>query len=453
MDQEPLRRDRAWTRPEQATAPKWPGMSIRFFAMGFAALLLLSALYAGGDYASSVYRSFTSKAPAEFDPRPAPRPPSSGDSSNGSGMISIQRVPPETGSPEPVARQLEQLQPSSGSPSHAPASVSTTEAAKIHTKGQQRLAVKSGQSALKAVEEWIAEAMLWQKEVEPLNKSDAGRRIAADLALVDQYQAVINEERPDTDVATELRQVISELLEPLQQAADNKDDLSVTPDGINESFANYRAQAVAARDALRKLRNQVNAIRERAKDLEPASVTLDKALADRQVELASLEAESRTKELTKDREEAKRKRIEAEREAMRIQAEQDAAAIVAKAEKDKLIARAKAPEVRRLLAPFISPGYMQYRGGFVRDAVEGPMSYKGILDSGALNQTTIGLTRLYTLAADPRGLAIGNDRPGLWNYVGYPEGWSKSDQDYMRRVQDLLRELGPTLVELNMLAP
>lgn len=96
---------------------------------------------------------------------------------------------------------------------------------------------------------------------------------------------------------------------------------------------------------------------------------------------------------------------------------------------------------------------MQYRGGFVRDAVEGPMSYKGILDSGALNQTTIGLTRLNTLAADPRGLAIGNDRPGLWNYVGYPEGWSKSDQDHMRKVQDLLRELGPTLVELEMLAP
>lgn len=447
MDQEPLRRDRAWSRPERATAPTWPSMSIRIFVVAFAVLLVLSALYAGSDYATAIIRGFRAESPTP--------PP---DTMTNEPMYFPSRPSrPAEPEPVPIVTQSEPLPPTNPSrpiKTETPSpSSSAVDPAKIHAKGQQRLAVTSGQSALKAISEWIEEQTLWKKEVESLLTSDDGRRIAGDVALLDQFQVVISEERPDPEMAEELQRVVNETLEPLRQVAENENDYSATPAGIDEAFKKYRNEAIAARDSLRKLRARANSIRQRAIALDPSSKTLETALADRQVELATLEVENRTRELAKDREVAAQMRIEAEREALRIQAEQEAAAIVAKAEKEKLIARAKSREVQRLLTPFISNGYMQYRGSYVRDAVEGPLSYKGILDSGALDPTIQGLAKLNHIALDPRGIAIGNDRPGVWNYAGYPAGWSKSDQDYMRQVQDLLRELGPTLVELKMLAP
>jgi hypothetical protein len=140
-----------------------------------------------------------------------------------------------------------------------------------------------------------------------------------------------------------------------------------------------------------------------------------------------------------------------------MQADLDAADVRSKADRAKLIARAKSPDVQRYLATFLAKGYTQPVGNnmgirYERMTQETPISFSRLQTSGALENSMQGLKTLNLIASE--GWSPPNkwhDRPA-WQ-IALDQPFTKSDQEFVQRAQDLLRELGPTLVDLKMLAP
>ena len=431
-----------WAGPPKAHL-RWPAMLFGVFGISVGILIVAIGLYALLDYSAE-------NTPVVFESPDRPHPEAFVRSSTGERRQERYLSEPESERPRVVTPTP--LPVSSTNASNTSSS-SAADEARQHAKSRQRTLVAKGNEVLRLLDECDQEVKLWTESVQPLLENETGKRIAGDESLVRQFRVVYRRDRPSAQLASELRTSLTDLMAPMQAALKDDQDVRLPREELSDEISKLYVEAKTLRDSLREPRKQIDSIADVAKSLPPQAKSLRQAMTDSQNAERLAETRRMEQETTRATREAAERLAVAE--AKRIEDEANAAIAKqqAEAEHARLVAKAKTPEVRRLLTPFISKGYMQYRGGFVRDANEGPMSYKGILDSGALNQTTIGLTRLNTLAADPRGLAIGNDRPGLWNYVGYPEGWSKSDQDHMRKVQDLLRELGPTLVELEMLAP
>ncbi len=116
------------------------------------------------------------------------------------------------------------------------------------------------------------------------------------------------------------------------------------------------------------------------------------------------------------------------------------------AQKVQLRAKAKDPKVAVKLAPFTTPGYLQFGGSSYEKA---PLSYTAIVQSGALAPTQAGLQRL----ADIAYTTDDKDRP-RWRFkLNHPKGWTKdnNDREMVMEVQQLLIELGPVLAEMGAL--
>jgi hypothetical protein len=168
---------------------------------------------------------------------------------------------------------------------------------------------------------------------------------------------------------------------------------------------------------------------------------MDKMLAEERARVALAKAEVQVTEAS-----ASKAQSEKELEAKKIA---DAT------EKERLRAKAKTTEVATALAPFLGSGYWQ--PGHAQKGVDaGPVSLSAIKAAGALTQTRQGVRELYNLGANPH-----NDRSAGWppadRLVGKPlDQWYKnkdSARDTAKKAQDLLLELGDTLVELGLLAP
>lgn len=127
----------------------------------------------------------------------------------------------------------------------------------------------------------------------------------------------------------------------------------------------------------------------------------------------------------------------------------EAAQVAAQARQEALIAKAKNPETLDRLKPFTSKSTMAFRSpGYDRfqwepDQTEAvPHSFGALSRYGALEQTDKGIKRLHYVVMDKRsGRAV-------WVDAQTPADWS-----WIKENQALLRELGPTLVELGYLAP
>jgi len=146
---------------------------------------------------------------------------------------------------------------------------------------------------------------------------------------------------------------------------------------------------------------------------------------------------------------------EASTAAKKSEKELEAERIALEAEKQRLREKCRSPEVANALAPFIGKGYWQ--PGKAEPGLDpGPVSFTAIQAAGALDQTVRGARELYFLGANPK-----NDRPGVWpdneRLAGFPdEKWLKNKPAARERAvkaQAFLIELGPTLVELGLLAP
>lgn len=118
-----------------------------------------------------------------------------------------------------------------------------------------------------------------------------------------------------------------------------------------------------------------------------------------------------------------------------------------KAKEGILRERATDPKVRAFLAPFITPGYWTPRG-YTSD--KRPLSYTMLLSEGALDDSPRGLNKLAKFA-----MAIDDKVRPRWKLAGGPLVWYKVPEsvEKVKTAQQHLIELGPTLVELELLSP
>ncbi len=137
---------------------------------------------------------------------------------------------------------------------------------------------------------------------------------------------------------------------------------------------------------------------------------------------------------------------EAKRKAAEAASEQQAEA------KAKLVAEARSTEVQRILQPFLTRRTLQPRlaGSSVQFRTtleEQPISFSALENVGALAESVNGLL---TLARIGSHRELSQPR---WNYSSSPRTWSDDTRQQLRRAQDLLRRLGPSLVEEGLLSP
>jgi len=152
----------------------------------------------------------------------------------------------------------------------------------------------------------------------------------------------------------------------------------------------------------------------------------------------------------------------AEAERMRRDAEANAEArdIREDAQRTEFIAKCNSPQVKRDLAPFLAEGNWQPGDKKSNARLDmAPMSYSKIKSDGALADSVEGLQRFLEIVnanCSRRGYYTRNNqhydthRP-KWGYTRHWDRLTQEQIDEARRVQALLRELGPTLVELGML--
>ena len=121
-------------------------------------------------------------------------------------------------------------------------------------------------------------------------------------------------------------------------------------------------------------------------------------------------------------------------------------------QKAKLVEEARSEEVHRLLQPFLERRNLQPRlaGASLRwrqTLDEQPISFSALEGVGALAETVQGLAMLARVGSSRE---ISSPR---WEYNPSPRTWSPDTQARLKQAQELLRRLGPTLVEENLLSP
>lgn len=222
-----------------------------------------------------------------------------------------------------------------------------------------------------------------------------------------------------------------------------------------------QGQEAAQKEANEKIRESA-----RIAELEKATVEAERLLNEERAKLASMKAEYELMLQKRETEEYKR-RVETETKLRDLAAEVDrlkqladaqrfardaeakvaATTTISAAEKKLLAQKCNDPEVRRLLAPFLAPGYTQpTTSGQIPDKL--PISYSQLNSSGALNPDREGMRRLI-LVATWKGDKV---RP-RWS-VPQNFNWLSPDQiEMVKKAQQLLIELGPVMVEQGLLSP
>lgn len=278
---------------------------------------------------------------------------------------------------------------------------------------------------------WATERMANLKErsawLETTLKSLAGNPVSSNAKTLQQ---VIDEYR-----AQAMQLVAKARLEGEAKAKDQTEKILVEAETLRLLGA-----AQAKSDQL---------LAESRKDIERMRLEFDERMLKMQAEedARRAAAEIRYQDLQSELERT-RKAAEAERTVKDSRAEIERKDKLADAEKQQKIQKAQSAEVRALLAPFLAEGYAQpgrAAGGFDK----GPVSFKAIQAYGALDPSTTGLKQLHNLGNNK---TLDKERP-RWGHSFPFSSIQPSQRDQVRKAQDLLRELGPTLVELGMLAP
>lgn len=206
--------------------------------------------------------------------------------------------------------------------------------------------------------------------------------------------------------------------------------------------------------------------REATQQLEKERIDFERRIKEREVvlqeQLAAAEREYQERLATI----ARMDRIEeAERGRRDMQAEVRAREIDEDARRLDLVAKCRSAAVQRDLKPFLDHGVWQPGDRQPNQRLEsGPMSYSKLVAFGALNNDIRGLQLLLGVAnANSSELAHNfgtmfagkhmDDERLKWSYS---RRWSDLSREQVReldRIQKLLIELGPTLVEEGLLAP
>lgn len=351
-------------------------------------------------------------------------------------------------------------------------------------KTRQALAVARADDVTRLADECLAEIATFDATVQPLLANDDGKKVAGDPVQLGRFRAVYEKDRPGKDAAERMRRAAGELVAPVRASQVNAKDASAPSDQVAGELDRLATQLAGLKRVWEQDRRTVEAVVADAKrGRQPAATqSLDQAVrADAEAEALAL-ATATEKERAKVRAEMKEKQVreagELERkveeakldklrstrlaEAGRIQTDADitkekgkdaVAAEKAKLERERQLKKIQTPEVKQTLAPLLTPGYHQpfrYKAGALgieRTAKKQPVSFSRLQEVGALEQTIHGLGEL----ADITGSKADDVRPRLV-LPAYTDWWSTAQQEKIQKVQDLLIELGPVLVEEGLLS-
>ncbi|RIK66087.1 MAG: hypothetical protein DCC65_10710 [Planctomycetota bacterium] len=197
--------------------------------------------------------------------------------------------------------------------------------------------------------------------------------------------------------------------------------------------------------------------------LREAEVLIQKMKAEQEVELKRIAVESQQKlALAEIREKNLLAELDRAKQVAAAERRLEDAKAVAKSnqidlEADKTLDRQRCedPEVKRLLAPFLAQG--KYQPGMNRDemltADTKAISLSRLRAFGALEPTSNGIQKLLEVATNKHlNRPMDTTRP-RWGYKPRLRDNKPEAVDEIKKAQQLLIELGPTMVELGLLAP
>ena len=248
-------------------------------------------------------------------------------------------------------------------------------------------------------------------------------------------------------------------MEPLRQAAAAEEPAYNPPRDIDALLDAKQNEIETNLADLRKSRSLFAALI--ASVSEPAQVTLAAAMAalvkEQELERAKLIAqetlETRKKMDALEAEKAKRKLeqdLALAAEAAQSSAEEQANQL----EHERLVREAKSPAVRKSLVYFFTSDYLQpinigglHFGRMTQTAESQPISLSSLERIGALNPSTEGLQSLHALVINRDD----KTRP-TWGVPPQFSALATTDMARLKKAQDYLIRLGPTLVEQGLLS-
>ena len=174
-----------------------------------------------------------------------------------------------------------------------------------------------------------------------------------------------------------------------------------------------------------------------------ASAEAEKILNDAKLQAARILEQAKAQSLKQEQEQLLR---DAERKIEESKVKVAVNQATDEAQKVQLRAKAKDPKLLAKLAPFTTPGYLQMNGNSYEKK---PHSYRALVQAGALAQTQAGLQAMVNVAFTRSDKL----RPRLHFHFDNAHGWQRrpEDREMVTELQQLLIELGPTLVEMGLL--
>ena len=290
-------------------------------------------------------------------------------------------------------------------------------------------------------------------------------RLAERRAWLDDTIRSVDDSQPVEGVAT-----LAEAIEAFRKA---RRDLWAQAASTGKQLARQEAEpqmTEAARIAeLEKLLQETEQrLREARQEIEIERMAFESRLSIREAEAIKAAAEAEEARLNLLAETEHMQRLEAANRRLQEElSKADERDTIDNAERVRLEQLARSPSVQRDLAPFFARGTWQpnQRASQQGSAAPGPISFGALKEVGALAEDQQGLMQLLAVA-NAQGCAGAKslihwhqnnrhqDRERTkWGYPRQFRSLTAADQDEVRRIQKLLNELGPTLVDLGLLAP
>lgn len=364
-----------------------------------------------------------------------------GVTENESKSVAAEGTPDETSSDA----ESEAVAASQIPVSDVPRSRPTREATALQEDAMRRARVQQMQTQatrlrekMESLEEKRSEFVL---EMGKVLVDEQGKRLAADVDLVDRFVAFRDKERPLEEEIASYRDELDILLEPVE---------SINPSGdvSRDWVAQIDDVSERTRDAIREYDDDLRSLRgliARGGSETPSPETLEVAVRERQDELAKARLD-RIKVAAKEAHEAMTEEL----------ADEAAAEAKRKLEYERLRREALSPQVLSVLAPLITPDYSQPReitGGMAtgeRTAEKKPVSLSRLRSLGVLEQDERGMIKVALLNSWEW------TRRPRWD-IKYqapePGQWSPQLARMIRATQQYLIKYGDVLVAEGKLSP
>jgi hypothetical protein len=327
-------------------------------------------------------------------------------------------------------------------------------------KTKQKRFVSQANEALGLIDEWLKELKSFESQAASLLTNDDGKRLAGSPELLSQINAVLREDRPGKDKAQELRSSVEQLAEAVSGSLKDPSDASLPSEELTKQLASFLAEAKDARTTVRKARERVESLTERAKaEGTPGTLTLREAITQLRREEAAREAKVIETARAKAQEEATRKLADAKAESARLEGEKQRelelarrTTTLATKERERMTTLAKDPAIQADFKAFLIPGRFTFARGDNAYAERSlPLSLTTIKRNCCLNDTKrFAQAMCGEWVRDNLDNVVvnggNNDRP--------KSVWPRTDADWKRwdELYDRFCRLAPYWVEMGLLS-